>query len=60
VTISCCRSIKFSAAKEARLAKNALKKVKIARKRPIHMPPYLVGRLEAYDQTLSQARIVSP
>jgi hypothetical protein len=59
-TISCCRSITFSATRLARLAKNALKKVKIARKMPISVPPSLVGRLESYGEGLSLAMIVSP
>jgi hypothetical protein len=58
-TISCCRSIAFSAARAARLAKNVLKNPKIIRKILISVPPSLVARPKSYDGSLRLARIVS-
>ena len=43
-TISCCRSITFSAARLARLTKNALTNAQITRKMPISVPPCLPQR----------------
>jgi hypothetical protein len=40
--------------------KNALKKLKIARKMPISMPPSLVVRPESYDEGLLLATAVTP
>jgi hypothetical protein len=49
----------FSAARSARLAKNALRNTKIIRKMSIASPPSLVARPESYGVSLFLARIVS-
>ena len=50
----------FSAARAARLVKNALRNAKIIRKMPISVPPCLIARPESYREGLLLARNVSP
>jgi hypothetical protein len=50
----------FSAAKAARLAKNALRNAKIILKMPISKPPCLVTRLELYCKGVFLTTAVTP